>query len=70
MKIKFNESQIVFLNKLNFDFDINTDLTDDQIEIIDDKVSDYFSSNGIGPDDSITDEGLLCESIIDILSEL
>ncbi len=68
MKIKFDSVQIKLLEKLNLDFDIHNDLSDDNIEELDNKVSDYFSFNCINSDD-VTEEGLICESIIDKLDE-
>lgn len=69
MKIDFNSEQVKLLEKLNLSFSIHNDLSDDDIEELDDKVSDYFSSNCISSDD-VTEEGLICESIIDLISEL
>lgn len=69
MKVDFNSEQVKLLRKLELSFDIHNDLSDDDIEELDDKVSDYFSSNCIKSDE-VTEEGLVCESIIDLISEL
>lgn len=70
MKLNFNKEQIELLNKIGFDFDVTSELSDDEIFEIDDKVSDYFAYNGLSDDDEVNDVGLICESIMDILGEL
>lgn len=69
MKINFTANQLDILKKIDFDFDVNDDLTDEQIVEIDEKVSDYFARNGLDAD-TINDVGIVCESIIDLLSDL
>jgi hypothetical protein len=49
---------------------ITAPLTDDEINEIDEKVSDYFTNHGIDEKDEVNDIGMLCESIMDILGEL
>ncbi|MDU3526424.1 hypothetical protein [Clostridium sp.] len=70
MKLNFNKEQIELLNKIGFDFDVTSELSDDEIFEIDDKVSDYFAYNGLSDEDQVNDIGLICESIMDILGEL
>ena len=70
MKLNFNKEQIELLNRIGFDFDVTSELSDDEILEIDDKVSDYFAYNGISDKDEVNDVGLICESIMDILGEL
>ncbi|MBS4958153.1 MAG: hypothetical protein KHZ99_14045 [Clostridium sp.] len=70
MKLNFNKEQIELLNKIGFDFDVTSELSDDEIFEIDDKVSDYFAYNGLSDKDQVNGIGLICESIMDILGEL
>lgn len=70
MKLNFNEEQIEVLNKLDFEFDIYGDLSDDQILDIDDIVYEYFARNCIGPKDEVNQEGLVCESIMEMIAAL
>lgn len=70
MKLNFNKEQIELLNKIGFDFDVTSELSDDEILEIDDKVSDYFAYNGLSDKDEVNDVGSICESIMDILGEL
>ena len=69
MKLNFNIEQINLLTKIGFDFDVEEDLSDDEIVMIDEKVSDYFAYHGLGDNDSINETGELCESIMNILGE-
>lgn len=69
MRINFNKNQLELLSEIPFDFDVTDDLTDEQIIEIDDKVADYFALNGLEYD-KINDVGAICESIIDLLSEI
>lgn len=70
MELKFNKEQIELLNKIGFDFDVTSKLSDDEILEIDDKVSDYFAYHGLGDNDTVNGVGLICESIMDVLGEL
>jgi|GEM_PF-3248377 len=69
MKIDFSPEQVKLLENLDLSFDIDDDLSDDDIDELDDKVSDYFSSNCISSDE-VTEEGIVCESIMDLIGEL
>ena len=68
MKLKFNDKQLELLNQIGFSFDVQKDLSDDEYFEIDQKVSDYMMMNGFEKDEP-NQIGLLCESILDILSE-
>ena len=69
MKINFTENQLELLKKIDFDFNLTDDLTDEQILEIDDKITDCFALKGL-VSDTVNDVGVICESIIDLLSEL
>ena len=69
MKINFTENQLELLKKIDFDFNLTDDLTDEQILEIDDKITDCFALKGL-ESDTVNDVGVICESIIDLLSEL
>lgn len=70
MRLNFNKKQIDLLRKIPFDFDVSGDLTDDQILEIDEQVADYFARHGIANGDDVNDIGIVCESIIDLISDL
>ncbi len=69
MKLNLNTEQINLLNKIGFDFDVEKDLLDEEIILIDEKVSDHFSYHGLGDNDTINKTGKLCESIMNMLGD-
>lgn len=69
MKISFNEEQIELLNKIGIDFNLKGSLSEDDIFDIDDKVADHLIYFGIGDNDEVNEVGLICESILELLSE-
>lgn len=68
MKI-FTIEQIEYMRLLglNFNFDF---LSDDEYVEIEDVVAEMLQKRGFDEDYSPTEEGRLCESILDILSEI
>lgn len=67
MKIEWKYEHHKVLDRLHFDFDINGDLTDEQVLEIDDKVSDYLQMHGLGEADghtTVNTTGRLCEDIL------
>lgn len=69
-KVKWQPEHFKILDKIKVDFDVNGEMTDDQVLELDDKVYDYFAMHGIGKNDDVTPTGRICESILDLLSEL
>ncbi len=69
-KIEWKPEHFGILNKIKVDFDVKDELTDEQVLELDEKVSDYLAMHGFGKDDNITPTGRMCESILDLLSEL
>lgn len=68
MKLKFNNEQLELLKKIGFDFDVTKNLSSDEYFEMDEKVSDYLAYYGINKNDEVNKIGLICESILDILS--
>ena len=69
-KVTWQPEHFKILDKINVDFDVNGEMTDDQVLELDDKVYDYFAMHGIGKNDDVTPTGRICESILGILSDL
>lgn len=69
-KIEWQPEHFKVLDKIKVDFDVRCDMTDEQVLEIDEKVSDYLAMHGFGKNDDITPTGRICESILDLLSEL
>lgn len=67
MKFEWEPKHRKVLDKIHFDFDIDGDLTDDQVLEIDEKVSDYLQIHGLGEADghtTVNPTGRLCEDIL------
>lgn len=57
-----NSNQIVFLNKINVD-------PNSSFDIIEEAVADYLEVYGFDENYNVTNEGKICESILDYISE-
>ena len=69
MKIPFSKEQIIFLQTLNFAFDIKGDITNDQYFEIDERVSDLLLAKGFNANYDVNELGMLCEDIMDVLAQ-
>lgn len=69
MKLHFDEKQLKLLKKLDIPFDIEQDLTDEQIVYIEEAVGDYLVRSCLDKNYNPTQEGMICESIIDYIAE-
>lgn len=65
-KIEFDEKEILLLNKLGF-YKIEND---DDLDKLEDEVADYLSLYCFDENYEPNQDGLICESILDKLSEL
>ena len=70
MKLKLTEQQYSLLKKLDIPFDVRGNLNDIQILDMETVVTDYLIEQGINEDETVNDEGKVCESILEILSEV
>ncbi len=66
-KMAFNKDQIKLLNKIGVSIDFSKDLTDADYESIEESVSSYLQKNGFDKNYQPTEEGMVCESILDML---
>ncbi len=67
--MKFNEKQLNLLRLIAPEIDFSEPLSDETVFDLDDKVSDYFALHGLADDNQLNDIGVICEEIIDVLSE-
>ncbi|MDE7399664.1 MAG: hypothetical protein K2N06_09075 [Oscillospiraceae bacterium] len=70
MKIEWKPEHRKVLNKISFEFDIDGELTDEQMLEIDDKVWDYLQMHGLGNSGghtTVNPTGRICEHIIDYM---
>lgn len=63
----FSKNQIEFMKKIGISVDFSKKLSDADIEIIEDKVSEHLQKSGFDKDYMPTKEGKMCESILDLL---
>ncbi|MDF2821256.1 MAG: hypothetical protein K0R15_1697 [Clostridiales bacterium] len=70
MKLNFNEEQIALLKEIGLNLNFTSSLSEDDIFEIDDRVADHLINYGIGEDDMPNHIGLICESILEVLSDL
>ena len=69
MKINFSSEQVELLRKMDIPFDPLSDLTNEEILMLDEIVCEYFSFNGIKENDEVDQIGLICENILDLIAE-
>lgn len=69
-RIEWKPDHFKILDKIQINFDVNSNMTDNQVLELDNKVCDYFAMHGIGKNDEVNPTGRICESILDLLSEL
>jgi len=70
MEIKFNEAQLNVLKKLGLDYDSTQDLSEDELVDLEERVGDYLTLHCLDKDYEPNEEGKICESILDLLTEL
>jgi len=71
MKFEWKPEHRKVLDKIHFDFDINGELTDEQVIEVDEKVTDYLQTHGFCDDadghTTVNQTGRICEHIIDYM---
>lgn len=65
----FSDEQILLMNKIGLDLDFDN-LTDDDWCDIEDKIGDYLTLKCLDADYNPNNEGLMCESILDICARV
>lgn len=65
--MKFNKNQIEFMKKIGISIKSFSELTDEDVDLIEDKVSEHLQKNGFDSEYSPTKDGEMCESILDML---
>lgn len=64
--MKFNEKQIEFMKDIGIAVDFEN-LSDADLVLIEEKVADRIETSGFDKDYNTTDEGNMCESILDMI---
>lgn len=65
--MKFNDKQIEFMKKIGISIKSFDSLSDEDVDLIEDKVSEHLQKKGFDKDYSATADGKMCESILDML---
>lgn len=65
--MKFKNTQIEFMKKIGISIK-QKNISDSDILLIEEKVSEYLQEKGFNEDYSPNQEGEMCESILDMLS--
>lgn len=69
MKITFTKAEIEVMKKAGISFDVTKSLDNDAMLEIDDLVSEYLIFEGINEDETVNEEGKICEQILEKLAE-
>jgi hypothetical protein len=65
--MKFSENQIEFMKKIGISIISFENPSDEDIDVIEEKVSEHLQKKGFDKDYSATTDGEMCESILDML---
>lgn len=65
--MKFNENQIEFMRKIGISITFSETLSDKDILLIEEKVSEHLQKHGFDSEYKPTKDGEMCESILDML---
>lgn len=69
MKIAFTKAELEVMKKAGISFDVTKSLDNDAIFEIDELVSEYLIFEGINEDETVSEEGRICEQILEKLAE-
>ena len=68
MEVKYSDEQVKFMKGIGIDVDFDN-LTDDDIVEIETRVGDKYVMDGLDEDYNPTEEGMMCESILDMMND-
>lgn len=69
MKLPFTQKHIEFTKKIKVPFDIDKELSADEICDLGDIVADYLMTKTLDEDYAPNEEGVICYEILDILGD-
>lgn len=69
MKFTFTDEEIEVMQKAGITFDVTKNLDSEDLLEIDDLVSEYLMYEGINEDDTLNEDGVICEQIMEKLGE-
>ena len=65
--MKFSQKQIEFMCKIGLPLSTSGSLSDHDYILIEDKVSEHLQKHGFDKNYNTTEDGKICESILDLL---
>lgn len=68
--MNFTPQQCDVLKKMDIRFNVSGNLDENQLLDLDTVVTDYLIENGIEEDETVNEEGKICESILKMLAEV
>lgn len=69
MILPFEEKHAAFAPTVGIQFDITQDLTDDLVDSLTAAVSSYLQRHGLDERYGPTENGMMCEEMLDIIGE-
>ena len=70
MKLRLNGEQTRLINKILPQIDLDSDLTDDELILMEDELGDYLTLHCLDEDYEPNREGIVCEDILEILGNI
>ncbi len=70
MKLRLNSEQTRLINKILPQIDLDSDLTDDELILMEDELGDYLTLHCLDEDYEPNREGIVCEDILEILGNI
>ncbi len=70
MKLNLKKDQALLINKILPQIDLDSDLTDDELILMEDELGNYLTLHCLDADYEPNYEGVLCEEILEILGNI
>lgn len=67
--IKFTFNQIEFLREIGINFDFEKELSDSELNYVNEEVAEKLQKSGFDDDYKVNETGHKCEMILDLLGE-
>lgn len=65
--MEFGKEHIAFMKRIGVSIDFSKELRDSDYEVIENKVSAHLQKKGFDADYSPTEDGKMCEAILDMI---
>ncbi len=65
-----NKKQLDFLNSIGIKYDFSKKLSDDELSDLEERLGDFLTLEAVDENYIPTEQGLICEEILDLIDEL